>query len=502
MAYVASPGMTRPGSYSSTGQTAHDADANGYLEFWLKLKNFITGTPELDYNGAGGGITQVGTTDSGIFRITLDGGPTEQTGTWQVRRLNGTTLRVTDPALATTDVTVTWGTFIWFNTTDGEQTTNGISLSFLINDTGADQLVDGEGWDLEFVANGLPAADAWFTERTGNRRRTTSSVVFGDYMLRGRRTGGETDPGLVPLDNQFYVEWVALENESIERYQTRTQWVTDISSVVYNPIGVGGGGTFPPTLGSLVRCPMWRETNVSGARLVPYYIVATARWCQFVVLIDGIWFGGYFGLMDSFATTEQYPLPFLNGGCSIGSNTVYTDQDREVSWAHMSNDLTSGESNLYWRTPEGTLESVETPFVLSGGGPGTNTIITSDNTRHQIWPWGCPGVHTTEAGVQSSFLTSQQPESVGIRASAAQVLRGALDGSKVFLPATLCESAQGNGAPANRRLQVQGQIPFTYWTNGFGASAGDVITTGGRDFALIQNTYRTAEQGFWALELV
>ncbi len=501
MAFVASPGMTRPGGYSSAGQTAHDADADGYLEFFLKLKNYITGTPELDYNGSGAGITVVGTTDSTIQRSTLEGGPTIATGTYEVRRLNGTTLRITDPGAGTTDVVVTWGTDFYINPTDNIGSIAS-PLSFRLDDTGADPLADGEGWDLEFVANGLPAADAWFVEHRANRQRggpAGSDDVFGEYIIRGRRTAGETNPASVPLDNQFFAEWMAIEDESQELYQTRSQWVTDPTSVAYDL--TSGGGTVPPVLGSLVRCPMWRETGVSGARTIPYYIVATARYFAYVVLIDGDWFGGYVGLLDAFSTTEQYPLPFLNGGCAINATTIFTDQDREVSWAHISNDVTASESNLYWRTPEGILETVKTPFVDSGGGPGSNTVVSSQNSQHQTWPWGCNATHTTETGVEKTFPAKQQPSSVGVESSNAQPLRGAIDGSKVFIPATLIEASQGAGIVSNRRSTILGQIPFVFWTNGFGVSAGDIINTGGRDFALVQNVYRTAEQGFWALEL-
>lgn len=485
MAFVVSPGATRPAGYSSVGQTGHDADANGHDEFILRLRRFLCGVPEIDNNGVNNGITPVGVHDSAISQIDGKDNGTA-TGTWNIRRLNGTTLRVTDPAAANTDFTVTWGTAFDINP-HGE---TAVDLTFKIDDTGADQLADTEGWDVVLVANGLPAAEAWHQEGFANEAR---GDVDWETTLRGRKVSGVTDPTLVPEADKFFVEMQAISDSGLEKFQLRTQWVTTLPDYP--------GSVYPTTLGSLVRCPMWTEHGVTGARLMSYYIVANHRWCIYVVNVDGNWFGGYFGLFDAFATDTQYPLPFMNGGCTHDEADIYTLQDQDVSWAHMSNNVTGDESNLYFRTPEGTLEVIETQFVNSGGGPGSNTVIFGSTNEHQIWPWGSPAQYTTEAGVGTVFQNQQTSQSVGVASASAKPLRGAVDGTKIFLPATLVETVQGNGAGGNRRHVLSGHIPFVFYTNGFGVSAGDIVTSGGRDFLMVQNVYRSAEQGFWALEL-
>lgn len=498
MAFVASIGMTRPAGYSDTGQTAHNVDANGHEEFIMKLRRYLCGVPELDFNVTP--ITVVGTHDSAISKI--DGSDGSMTlGTWQIRRQDATTLRIVEPGPTNHDITVTWGTLIKVNVFGD----SGVApLSFWLDDTGGDPLSGAEGWDLEFVANGLPAAERWHREAISLDERTTPDLpgVVGtendpydfEMVLRGRKLSGVTDPTLVPDDEKFFVELASISATGSDLFQLAHQWVSLVPDYALPE--------FPAQAIHQCRSSMWTEHGVTGARTMPYYIVANHRFCAYVVNVDGIWHGGYFGLLDSFSTAAQFPLPWINGGTVFDQGDIYTQQSKDVCWGMMSNLSSPAQrSNSYFRSSTGEFKDLKGTFADTGGGPGAGIGIVNGLTDGTcFWPMASPSQYVSESGIGTTVSFGQSSASVGLDTLASTApLRGAIDGTKVFLPLILIESSV---VGALDRSSPIGTLPSCFWVNGFGVSSGDIVTSGSRDFVIIQNVYRTGEQSFWALELV
>lgn len=187
---------------------------------------------------------------------------------------------------------------------------------------------------------------------------------------------------------------------------------------------------------------------------IPYWIVANGRRFVVVANVSTVYEACAGGFFLPYATPGQYPYPLLVGGTSSsaaarfssasGDHGVFCDPARTA---------------LRVRLPDGTWADFYN-WYESAGRSGVDSASV-----HTVWPggWSPP-------------------------------LRDNVDGSYALLPLIL-------QTPGNGTKQLLGEIDACFWVSGFGAAAEDLVTVGGVDHLVVQDTFRTARTNYWALRL-
>jgi len=229
-------------------------------------------------------------------------------------------------------------------------------------------------------------------------------------------------------------------------------------------------------------CPMVPCWNSS----IPFWFVASGRSFRFGVKIGTNFEGGYLGFLLPYSTPGQYPYPLAVGG----SLTAYTTANN--TWVY---DYVHQYHSVY-------------PHP---GGSGSTSTMTGDYPYATLfirdpegaWRWiinmyqsdTVSGQDTNFDG--SSFNGSSRACWPHIRnddwASGSRPFKQCVGGGYMTIPVLVSQFH-----PTKR---IYGELEGTYDVSGFGASAEDTISVGGKTFVMFQNCHRNTPHEHWALSL-
>lgn len=448
MSFVVSYNANGPSGYSPP--TGHDTEALGSLEFYHRLRRFITGNPEIAT------LSKVGTHDTEIDQLDTHDNVALTTGTYSLRmNVGGTTMTLSHSTAGTLDAAVPAPASALTEYNFDRSQSHGIA--FRIDRTvDADPASTSEGWDFTFTSNGLAAADRWFLE----------DYARAFCVVRGRRVSGSSDPA-----DYFYIRIGV--NEATGRWQVvaRGQESAD---------GLTGSNS------NFLMTPL----TETGA--IAYWIVASHRHIAWVARISGDYHQQWVGFMDTFGTKEQYPYPLL----IAGDSNDYATGASSTSNTHMAFPL-NGDGATEYRTPEGTWKQCGATGIQSGTGFSTSDLgLFPTSTTAGYWPYHCP-YENPEAEQYSN--ASERAVGVGAYLSGSTILtplRGPTSGERYAIPIMVIQGEVG-------RHVLLGELASVFCTNGYGdpAPVEEVFEIASVSYVMFPNIQRQQEANFWSLKL-
>ena len=220
-----------------------------------------------------------------------------------------------------------------------------------------------------------------------------------------------------------------------------------------------------------------------------YWIVGSGRRFAGVVKISTVFEAFYGGLFLPYASPTKYPYPLAIGGTVDGvrpegendSWRVQNDRHAAFPYAYASDASSSdtrSTSSLHIMSPSGEW--------LKCSGSDDN----GDNGNHDVT------VHPTKHSTYDNFPGGTTIDTSSQRQSGLVTLSRQLpnyDGSIVITPLTLC-----------RRIPSQlvyGILDGCYHVPGVNNAAENVVTIGGVNHLVAQNTFRATIIDYWALKL-
>lgn len=157
----------------------------------------------------------------------------------------------------------------------------------------------------------------------------------------------------------------------------------------------------------------------------------------------------YLGFFLPYATPEQYPYPYLNGGNAYESSLLFSYSETSSSYDYRHRNLQrpicSSSSNCavtVWHYTNNVI-------VLAGGS------------------------YTSQAMLHPVFSTNAIHSGVGQND----------DGTYNIIPYMIYSNYTGT--------DILGEVDGVYWVTGTGLAFGDTITVGGKDYLVFQNCFRS-----------
>lgn len=446
MAFVISANANAPVGYSSPA--GHDTEAAGYREFFYRLRRFLTGNPEIDT------LSKVGTHDTELLNLDTHDNVALTTGTYSLRmNVDTVSMTLSHSTAGTLDANVPApaGALTQYNFDRSEA--HGLAFEIDRTTDVDPAAATTEGWDWTLASNGLSSDDRWFAESYG----TAGSI------LRGRRVSASSDP------TDYF--WIDLGLQSTN-FQIRVRGRDDADTVV--------------------DADGYKFTPLTETGNLAYWIVASNRHFAWVARLAGDYHQMWAGLIDTFATKEQYPYPLLIAA-DAASNSIASGSSVQEHMAFVMN----SDGSSRFRNPEGIWRDVAGTGVQSGTGFDSSDLgsLPAGSTSG-FWPYHCPTENVENQEYDATARAIGLQRYLGASGNFLTPLRGPTSGERYVLPVMVVQGESD-------RHPLIGEIANVFCTNGEGdpAPVEEIFEISSVSYVMFPNIQRQQEQNWWALKL-
>jgi len=287
--------------------------------------------------------------------------------------------------------------------------------------------------------------------------------VRGETMLKG--------PGLAGTD-EIFIGMIGQRSVSNQDYRLRLYGYTG-----FNPEERSVAGNHP---GSSVIAYPW---TTLWDQPMSYWLTISGRRIIASIKVSTVYEGFYLGFILPYATPTQYPYPLAVGGSQAGNGShLYSYQDARHSIFCMPgssfNSTTAdaartNTSSLLIFHPTGVWQSLASKSSYTIGENPNEAYVGSKNFVHPSSKMNNQSV----GGSQDSYIP--YAENIG--------------GGYTLHPHVLVAALDTPGA-------VLGELDGTKQISGVNNSTENTGTISGTDYIIFQNTYRTTDKNYWAMQ--